>query len=183
LLRPTAPKGPRPSMGTTHWITSRGVSIEPGRHWYALYRSARSRDSRDRAGRRKVHAVPDSVGVSVSRYERLRTTEGQGCQQGLSVQSLSGSIGTGCDTIPASVLPGTSSPRWRQGSSLRPTAIVRELRSTPWSFAHHSAQEQDNHTGIRGIYSQARWSLWHSTYYAWEQCSISWWTIYPRLRT
>ena len=129
LLRPTTPKGPQPSMETTPWIASRGVSIEPRRHWYALYRSTRSRGPRDKAGSSQDRAVPDSARASVGRYELLRTTEGQGCHPGL-LQSLSGSIGTECDTIPSSVLPGTNSHWWRQGSSLHSIVKRRiQLRS------------------------------------------------------
>jgi len=172
LLRPTTPKETKPSMEITHCTASRGVSIEPRRHWHALYQSTRSRGPRDKAGSSNDRTVPDSARASVGRYELLRTTEGQGCHQGL-LQSLSGSIGTGCDMIPSSVLPGTITPLHCQASNS--VAIVRELRSTPWSCAHHSVCDQGNRTGIGGIHTQAMWSLWHSTDYAWEQCSISLW--------
>jgi len=73
----------------------------------------------------------------------------------------------------ALVATGIFTPLHCQASNS--VAIVRELRSTPWSFAHHSVCDQGNCTGIGGIHIQARWSLWHSTDDAWEQCSISLW--------
>ena len=154
LPRPTTPKCPQPSVGTTHWTASRGVPIEPRRHWHALDRSTRSRDPRNRAGRRKVHAIPDSARASVGRYELLRTTEGQGWHQGLSVQSLSCSIGAGCDTRPSSVLPGTRSPRRRQGSSLHPIVKRRIPLRSFGSFARRLgalfATPYTNKTIVRG---------------------------------
>ena len=68
----------------------------------------------------------------------------------------------------SSVATGISTPP--NGQASNSVAIVRGLRSTSWSFARHSVHEQDTRTGIGGIYIQARWSLWYSTDYAWEQC-------------
>jgi len=117
------------------WEQLTGPPLEASRSnqddiWHALYRSIRSRGPRDKAGSSNDRAVPDSARASVGRYELLRTTEGQGCHQGLSLQSLSGSFGTGCDTMPSSVLPGTNSHWWRQGSSLHSIVKRRiQLRS------------------------------------------------------
>ena len=103
LLRPTPPKGRRPSMGTIphrYWTASRGVSIEPRRQWHALYRSTRSRGPRDRAGSRKEHAVPDSVGASVGttpHSERPRTSSRIFITKSLMIYWH--------DTIPSSVPP------------------------------------------------------------------------------
>ena len=62
------PEGSATTDGTVlprYWTVYRGVSIVPRLHWYALYRSTRSRGPRDKAGSRKDRAVPDSIGTRV----------------------------------------------------------------------------------------------------------------------